>query len=120
MVCTTRTRAYRPYRLNGTLAPAAIVTGVKSASAVLPSVPYSTVTTVVPPATASQPSACVTPVVSTHGPTTGEFTSSVGVIVSQITSPLRSGISHPYRGPGLSPPGRVPTSGPWHPAPAHP
>src|SRR6185312_1426596 len=95
MVCTTRTRAYRPYRLNGTLAPSAIVTGVKSASAVAPSVPYSTVTTVVPPATASQPSACVTPEVSTNGPRTGEFTSRVGVTVSQIVSPLRRGIRNP-------------------------
>src|SRR6516164_9898993 len=87
-VCTIRTRANRPYRLNGAFAPAATVTGVKSASAVLPSVPYSTVTTVVPPATASQPSACVQPLVSTHGPKTGENATVTGVTVSQITSPL--------------------------------
>src|SRR5215468_2977589 len=48
-VCTILNRMYGPRMFAAAVAPAAMVTAVKSASAVAPSVPYSMVTTVVPP-----------------------------------------------------------------------
>ena len=77
-----RTRRNGPSTSSDDIAPVVIVCGVKSASAVAPSVPYSTVTTVVPPATASHDSSFVKPVVSNHGDSSGEFATVSGVSVS--------------------------------------